>query len=205
MKPRHESQGVARVGAGVPVILPEARHEIWTLNPEGDLEGCYFDLPTPAYGVAPPLNWVQKAALETWQLWNAWYTAPQTQPIYRGGQLLGFGQDKQPTSEPRIRGPFRIPDYDELDMARYYMTCRWRRCSPLIVSLDEAALYAETEAPDDEEMFEVFFRNLHSLNADPNFEREARKHARELSAIAAREEELHQRLAWRLAHLGGQN
>lgn len=199
MRTRTKTQGVARVQGDAPAILPEARHELWTLNPKGDLEGCYFDLPTPV-----KLEHVQKAAVVTWNLWYEWKSASQTTPIYREGQFLGMGEDKEPTEEPRIRGPFTVPDYDRLDFARYYMICRWKRRTPLLISLDEAAEYAEMgDAPDDEEMFSEFFKNLRAVSLDSNLEREARRNAKDFPEIAKREEEFHERLAWRLAHLKG--
>lgn len=199
MRTRTETLGVARVSGNAPALLTESRHELWNLNPMGDLEGCYFDLPTPV-----KLEHIQKAAVTTWNLWFEWKSASQHTPIYREGQFLGMGEDSQPTEEPRIRGPFTVPEYDRLDLARYYMTCRWKRRSPKLISLDEAIQYAEMgEAPDDEEMFSEFFKNLRGVGSDPNLEREARKHAKELPEQAKREEEYHKQLAWRLANLKG--
>ena len=185
MKPRGNSTGlVSRMdGPGV-AILSGNRHEVCHLNPQGDVEGAYFDLPMPV-----KVEHVRKAALETWNLWYEWQNASQTMPVYRGGHLLGFGQDKTPTTEPRVKGPFVVPEYDRLDMARYYILCRWKRRTPLIVTLDEAEELSQTEMPEDADMYGEFFTNLSNLGADPNLERMARYNARDLPEIARTERE----------------
>lgn len=188
-KPRSETTGlVPRLSEGGPVLLGESRHQVWHRDPEGDVEFAWFHLPTPV-----KVEHVQKAAVQCWNQWYEWYTAPQTQGIYRDGHLKGFGQDKVPTSKPRIRGPFIVPEYDELDMATYVIECRWKRRTPLIVSLEGAEELALTEYPDD---YSEFFSNLSALSADPSLEREARRNARDIPAIAKREEEFrgHSRL-----------
>lgn len=146
LKPSTVVKGSPRFQGAGPIILPEARHEIWHQNPQGDMEGAFFDLPIPV-----KKEHVQKAALQCWRNWVS----------------MQGGEDKQASSEPRIIGPYYIPEYNALDMARYYMLCRWKRTRPLLVSVDVAELYATTEAPDAEEMFRVFLANMGELSKTP--------------------------------------
>lgn len=168
MKPRGGVVGMpARVSDGHVAILPDNRHELWHLNPRGDVDACFFDLLSPV-----KLEHVQAKARQTWDGWVAMKG--------REGQVA--------TTQPRIKGPFLIPSYDELDMRRYYMMCRWKRTSPLLLSIDDAAVYAMTEGPDPEVMYDQFLANLHNLTvADRNqIEREALANL-ELGKVAAQD------------------
>lgn len=155
MKSRTEVQGRARVSEGLPAVLPEMRHEVWTQDPAGDLDGAFFDLPTPV-----SLAMVQKGALDCWRNWVEMKAKEHCQPV----------------SEPQIRGPFRIPDYDQLDMARYYMVVRWRRTKPLLITLDEASEFDGLAYPSPETMYRNYFANLGALSRLPlpQMEREAK-------------------------------
>lgn len=178
MRTRTEVVGKARVSGDLPAILPEARHELWSHDPRGDLDGAFFDLPTPVR-----LEHVQKAARQCWDKWVA---------------LKRF-EGLEPASEPRVVGPFRVPTHDQLDVARYYMLARFRRWRPRLITLDEAEEYFGLEMPSPEEMYSNFFANLAALSEKPlaEMEKETRR-LEEYKRVAEREREFHEALARRL-------
>jgi hypothetical protein len=122
--------GKPRVLPGAPTILPENRHELWHLDDRGDWEVAYFDLP-----VGPNMgNHMVKAAKTTWSKWVDMQARSE-----RGSKV--------PTTEPRIVGPYVIPQVEDLDYRRYMMIARWKQTKPILADLDTASQIAEAEVP----------------------------------------------------------
>lgn len=182
MRTRTEVQGIARVSDGLPAVIPERRHELWTRDPAGDLDGCQFDVPK---GVSA--DSIEKACKQTYAKWIDMKAqenmVPASSPVgwvgamYYGRQVVVFG-------------PFRMPDYDQLDMERRYIVRRWKRTKPLLISLDEAAEYEGLRGPNTNDMYANFFANMRNLSNErlEIVERAAREQKR-LEAVARENDE----------------
>lgn len=182
MKSVTQVQGIARVSDGIAAVLPERRHELWTMDPKGDLDGCLFDV---LKGTSEDA--IKKEARKAYDGWIG--MKDKQEGMVPADYPVGWIGNVYHKQNVVVFGPFRIPEYDQLDMERRYIVRRWKRLKAKVITLDEAEALEGLEMPTTQAMYREFFGNMGALTREDigKVERQAREQQR-LAKVAEENE-----------------